>query len=95
MQSHLSAAHFHSEEAAYDYVEARLWPDGPVCPHCGATKEQVGRLRGKTNRIGLCKCYACRKPFTVKIGTVFEFEPCADAGLASGNLSVLFFEEGH
>ena len=72
MQSHLSAAHFHSEEAAYEYVEARLWPDGPVCPHCGATSEQVGRLRGKTNRIGLCKCYACRKPFTVKIGTVFE-----------------------
>jgi transposase-like protein len=72
MHSHLSAAHFHSEEAAYRYVEERLWPDGPVCPHCGATAEQVGRLRGKTNRIGLCKCYACRKPFTVKIGTVFE-----------------------
>jgi transposase-like protein len=72
MQSHLSAAQFHSEEAAYAYVEARLWPNGPICPHCGATKEHVGRLTGKTNRIGLCKCYACRKPFTVKIGTVFE-----------------------
>jgi transposase-like protein len=72
MQSHLSAAQFHSEEVAYAYVEARLWPDGPVCPHCGATKEHVGRLRGKTSRIGLCKCYACRKPFTVKVGTVFE-----------------------
>src|SRR6266404_796422 len=72
MQSHLSVAHFHSEEAAYAYVEARLWPNGPVCPHCGATEEQVGRLRGKTNRIGLCKCYACRKPFNVKVGTVFE-----------------------
>src|SRR6266403_759540 len=72
MQSHLSVAHFHSEEAAYEYVEARLWPDGPVCPHCGATSEQVGRLRGKTNRIGLRKCYACHKPFTVKVGTVFE-----------------------
>ena len=72
MQSHLSAVHFHSEEAAYEFAEARLWPDGPTCPHCGATKEHVGRLRGKTNRIGLYKCYACRKPFTVKIGTVFE-----------------------
>src|ERR1700730_909088 len=58
MQSHLSVTYFHSESAAYEYVEARLWPDGPICPHCGATKEQVGRLRGKTNRIGLCKCYA-------------------------------------
>jgi transposase-like protein len=72
MQSHLSAAHFHSEEAAYEFAEARLWPNGPVCPHCGATKEHAGRLRGKTNRVGLYKCYACRKPFTVKINSVFE-----------------------
>jgi transposase-like protein len=72
MQPILSAAHYHSEEAAYEYVEARLWPDGPACPHCGATEEHVGRLKGKSNRVGLYKCYACRKPFTVKIGTVFE-----------------------
>src|ERR1700730_10785027 len=72
MQSHLSAAHFHSEEAAYEYIEARLWPDGPVCPHCGATSEQVGRLRGNPNRLVLSSVHACRKPFTVKIGTVFE-----------------------
>jgi transposase-like protein len=72
MQSVLSDVHFHSEEAAYAYVEARLWPDGPVCPHCGAISERVGRLCGKTTRIGLYKCYGCRKPFNVKIGTVFE-----------------------
>jgi transposase-like protein len=72
MQPVLSAIHFHSEEAAYAYVEARLWPDGPTCPHCGAIKDHVGRLQGKSNRIGLYKCYACRKPFTVKVGTVFE-----------------------
>ena len=72
MQPVLSAAHFHNEEAAYEFVEARLWPAGPICPHCGATTEHVGRLRGKTNRPGLYKCYACRAPFTVKIGTVFE-----------------------
>lgn len=72
MQPVVSAAHFHSEEAAYAFAEGRLWPNGPVCPHCNATKERVGKLRGKTNRAGLYKCYACRKPFTVKIGTVFE-----------------------
>jgi len=72
MKPALSAVHFHSEEAAYEFTEARLWPDGPVCPHCGATKEHSGKLQGKTNRVGLYKCYACRKPFTVKIGTVFE-----------------------
>lgn len=72
MSSVLSASHFHSEEAAYAFVEARLWPNGPICPHCGATKEHIGRLTGKSTRAGLCKCYSCRKPFTVKIGTIFE-----------------------
>ena len=72
MSSVLSAAHFHNEEAAYAYVEAHLWPNGPFCPFCGATKRHVGRLQGKTTRPGLYKCYACRKPFTVKIGTVME-----------------------
>jgi transposase-like protein len=73
MQPVLSAAHFHNEEAAYAYVEARLWPTGPVCPHCGnADSSKIGRLEGKTTRIGLRKCYACREPFNVKVGTVME-----------------------
>ncbi len=73
MQSVLSDIHYHSEEAAYAYVEARLWPDGPVCPHCkNAETDRIGRLQGKTTRAGLYKCYACRQPFNVKIGTVFE-----------------------
>src|ERR1700722_13104588 len=67
----LSAPHFHHEKAAYDYAEARLWPDGPFCPHCGEC-ERIGRLTGKSTRIGVRKCYSCRKPFTVKVGTVFE-----------------------
>ena len=35
MQSALNAPHLINEEAAFAYVEARLWPTGPVCPHCG------------------------------------------------------------
>ncbi len=72
MASVLSASHFHNEAAAFAFVEGHLWPDGPTCPHCGATKEHIGRLTGKSTRAGLCKCYACRKPFTVRIGTIFE-----------------------
>jgi transposase-like protein len=67
----LSAKHFHDEKAAYAYVEARVWPKGPVCPKCGETK-RLGKLAGKSTRIGVYKCYACRKPFTVKVGTIFE-----------------------
>ena len=71
-RSVLSAPHFHNEDAAFEYVENALWPDGPYCPHCGATDDHVRRLNGKTTRKGLHKCYACRKPFTVRIGTIFE-----------------------
>lgn len=67
----LSAPHFHKEEAAYEFVEARVWPDGPVCPHCGGV-ERIGKMGGKSTRMGAYKCYQCRKPFTVKIGTIFE-----------------------
>jgi len=69
--SNLRAKHFHNEKAAYKFVEARLWKDGRVCPHCGCV-DRSGELKGKTTRIGLYKCYECRKPFTVKIGTIFE-----------------------
>ncbi len=59
------------EQATYAYVEARIWPSGRVCPHCGVVGRS-GALKGKSTRIGVYKCYACRKPFTVKVGTIFE-----------------------
>jgi transposase-like protein len=71
MSSVLNEPRFQSEEAAFDYVEAHVWPDGRVCPHCGVVGDS-GALKGKTNRVGLYKCYSCRKPFTVKVGTIFE-----------------------
>jgi transposase-like protein len=71
MISAISEPHFHNEEAAFAYVEGKLWPNGPICHHCGETA-RIGKLQGKTTRAGLYKCYACRKPFTVRMGTVFE-----------------------
>jgi transposase-like protein len=71
MVSVLSAKHFHDEQAAYEWVEARIWPEGPNCPHCGGV-ERIGKMGGKSTRIGTYKCYQCRKPFTVKVGTIFE-----------------------
>lgn len=67
----LNEQHFHDESAAYAWVEAHIWPDGRVCPHCGVL-ERSGKLEGKSTRLGVYKCYACRKPFTVKVGTIFE-----------------------
>ena len=71
MKSILETPRFHDEQAAYDWVEARVWPNGRVCPHCGVV-DHSGKLAGKSTRIGTYKCYECRKPFTVKIGTIFE-----------------------
>jgi transposase-like protein len=68
----LSKPYFHDEAKAFEYLEGILWPEGPVCPHCGTLNLKHYDL-GKT-RLGLRKCAekACRKQFTVKVGTVFE-----------------------
>lgn len=72
-KSVLNAPQFQNEKAALAYVEARLWPDGPSCPHCGnADGTRIHKLAGKTTRLGLHKCYECGKPFTVRMGTIFE-----------------------
>ncbi len=63
---------FPQRRSRLSFVEARVWPKGqPVCPHCGGT-ERNATLSGKSTRIGVYKCYDCRKPFTVKVGTIFE-----------------------
>jgi transposase-like protein len=78
----LDAPHFHDEEAAFAKLESIVWPDGPVCPHCGAT-DRIYALKGvrskpsKKNpegivRHGLKKCGHCRQQFTARVGTVFE-----------------------
>jgi transposase-like protein len=71
MTSILNQPFMQDEQAAYHFVESRIWPKGPVCPHCGGT-ERNKRMEGNATRIGLYKCYDCRKQFTVKVGTIFE-----------------------
>jgi transposase-like protein len=73
MNSNLNAPHFKDENAAYEYVEAHLWPAGPVCPHCGnCDQARIHKLAGKSTRPGLRKCNECRKQFTVKMRSIFE-----------------------
>ena len=74
MSSVLSAPHFHDEAAAFAHVEALLWPQGPVCPHCGGV-ERINAIKPnpeKRVRFGLKHCGQCRKQFTVRMGTIFE-----------------------
>lgn len=60
---------FHDEAAARRTFERSAWPAGPFCPHCGSAA-RCGRLGAKEPAI--YKCYACRKTFTVRIGTILE-----------------------
>src|SRR5580658_9127989 len=67
----LIARHHQDEDAARAYLEAKLWPDGPICPKCGVINEAY-KLNGESTRKGLYKCAGCREPFTVTMGTIFE-----------------------
>ena len=71
MTSHLQNPIFQNEDAAREWLEARIWPNGPFCPHCGET-ERVTRLHGKAHRRGLFQCNSCREQFTVTVNTVCE-----------------------
>lgn len=70
------APYLTDEAAAREYFEAKRWPDGAVCPHCGeignATKLVAREGSKRPVRKGVWKCNGCRKQFTVTVGTVFE-----------------------
>lgn len=82
MASLLSEPYFHDEAAAFEALERIVWPNGPICPHCGATDRlnRLGVQRTKGSKkhpegrpvYGLWKCYHCRGQFTVRKGTIFE-----------------------
>jgi transposase-like protein len=85
MASVFTEAYFNNEDAAFAELERIVWPQGPVCPHCG----NMGRIYSLTGvhskpskkhpqglvRHGLRKCGECRAQFTVRKGTVFEDSP--------------------
>ena len=70
MDAKLTDPIFQDATAAREWLEARIWPDGPFCAHCGSFS--VTALRGKAHRPGLYQCKDCREQFTVTVGTVAE-----------------------
>src|SRR4051794_1457525 len=66
---------FTDEAKAREWLEMMVWPEGPICPHCGnSDPEKITKLEGKAHRAGLYQCneVECREQFTVTVGTVFE-----------------------
>ena len=73
MKSLLQDPIFHDDTKAREWLEARVWPNGPVCPHCGnVDPAKLKSLQGKVHRPGLYQCAECREQFTVTVKTVFE-----------------------
>jgi transposase-like protein len=73
------AQQYSDNDKARELLESLRWPNGPVCPHCqndGKGKpiyQLAARATSKAPaRKGVYKCGACRKQFTVTVGTVFE-----------------------
>jgi transposase-like protein len=79
MTSVFKESYLQDEAAAFEVLEAIVWHQGPVCPHCGCMG-RIAPLKGVRDkkgreRLGLKKCYDCRKQFTVRKGTLFEDSP--------------------
>lgn len=69
------AKEYSDERKARALLESLRWPDGPECPHCHAKEPYTLKTKGTSKqpeRTGIYKCRACRKQFTVTVGTVFE-----------------------
>lgn len=62
------------EDKARLYFENLRWgANGAACPHCGGDAPyKLQSANGSSTRKGVWKCRACRKQFTVTVGTVFE-----------------------
>jgi transposase-like protein len=58
---------FPDDEACWAHLKAVRWPNGPVCPHCGAVDEAHSAGRAHDLR-----CNACNGKFRVTHGTPFE-----------------------
>ena len=73
MQTPIELSHpvYHDEDAARTHLEAIQWPNGPVCPFCNG-QERVKSLGGESMGPGWYHCGACRKKFTVRVGSIFE-----------------------
>lgn len=57
---------FPDEQSAIDHFTAIRWKNGAFCPHCQSPK--VYHFSDKRTH----KCGACRKRFSIKVGTIFE-----------------------
>ncbi|HZM06319.1 MAG TPA: IS1595 family transposase [Candidatus Saccharimonadales bacterium] len=62
------------ERLAVEFLEEKIWQGTPVCPHCNSESviKFMDAKTGQRNKRFLWKCHACKKQFTIRVGTVME-----------------------
>lgn len=60
---------FPDRGAAIAHLEHVRWPDGPICPQCGA--DTVAR-KSEPNQADRLQCWSCERSFSATVGTIFH-----------------------
>jgi transposase-like protein len=63
--------YFSNPDNCIDYIAVRRWPNGVVCPGCGATKVSFNATR----RTWKCGSHHPKREFSIKVGTIYEDSP--------------------
>lgn len=61
--------YFADEQNAFEFAVSLRWPDGVFCPFCNSAEHSFLSTRK------IWKCKACKKQFSVRVGTIFEDSP--------------------
>ncbi len=67
--------YFADSETCIQFFAEIRWPNGVTCPRDECASKEVWTIRSKARGMTLWRCKACRKQFTVKVGTIFEDSP--------------------
>jgi transposase-like protein len=63
--------YFSNPDNCLNYLVARRWPKGVICPTCGSESVSFSASR----RIWQCSSHHPKRQFSVKVGTIFEDSP--------------------
>jgi transposase-like protein len=63
--------YFSNPQNCFNYLVARRWPNGVICPTCGRTDPSFLTNQNKWQ----CKSAHKKRQFTLKTGTIFEDSP--------------------
>jgi transposase-like protein len=66
-----ATVYFNDPADCREYLMARRWPDGVICPNCGSAKVTFSVKHNRWQ----CGSHHAKRQFTIKTGTIFEDSP--------------------